>query len=51
MGTFAALLVGANVFTVWQETDAHERAELRRHVTEANKRAWEERERHENAKV
>jgi len=45
MYIFAALLVAANVFTVWQETDAMDSAQRRRDEFEANKRAWEDRER------
>jgi len=47
VGAFSALLAGANFFTIWQETDAHDLAERRKAEYEANKKAWEERERRE----
>lgn len=48
---FAGLIVGANVFTVWQESDAHDSSEERERVKEENRRAWEERERRETGRV
>lgn len=51
MYVFAGLMVGANFFTVWQESDAHEKAEQRAAEFEANKLAWEERERRETQQL
>jgi len=51
MYAFAGMLVAANVFTFWQEVDARDASEQRRADFEANKLAWEERERRETEQL